>query len=83
MFIKRLFSAHRVEADTVYRCFPIKEEMLEVGAELVAEESMARRRIKVQGAQQGKVVNKQSKGWPSMGRNWDAERKSGQGRADC
>lgn len=82
LFIKRLVSAHRVKADTVCRCFSVKEEMLEVGVELVAEESMARRRIKVQGTQ-GKVVNKQSQGWPSMGRNWEAERKSGQGRADC
>lgn len=80
LFIKRLVSAHRVKADTVCRCFSVKEEMLEVGVELVAEESMARRRIKVQGTQ-SKVVNKQSQGWPSMGRNWEAERKSGQGQS--
>lgn len=59
LFVKRLVSAHRVKADTLGRCFSVKEEMLEVGVELVAEESMARRRIKVQGAQ-GKVANRQS-----------------------
>lgn len=37
LFIKRLVSAHRVKADTVCRCFSVKEEMLEVGVELVAE----------------------------------------------
>lgn len=42
LFLKRPVSAHRVKADTLGRCFSVKEEMLEVGMELVAEESMAR-----------------------------------------
>lgn len=48
--------------------------------ELVAEESLAPRRIKVQGTQ-GRVVNQQSQGWQSMGRNGDAECKSGRGQS--
>lgn len=68
--------------DTVCRYSLVKEEMLEVGLELVAAQSKARRRIKVQRAWQGRGQGEPRMEKHSVGWNWDAECELEQGRRE-